>query len=99
MRPDPAATAAVDGDESIMKISKPRAWVHATLCGLGILAAVSTTGCQVDVGGQTLPSAYYLDDDVQYFPAGPEFKLSREAAAQKAFAAEQELQGGSERGY
>lgn len=44
-----------------------------------------TTGCQVDIGGQTLPSPYYQKDDIQYFPAGPEFKLSREAAQQKAF--------------
>lgn len=52
-----------------------------------LLAAgsLSTTGCQVDVGGQTLPSAYYLHDDIQYFPAGPEFILSKEAAAQKAY--------------
>lgn len=49
------------------------------------LAAPVLTGCQVDVGGQTLPSAYYLHDDVQYFPAGPEFKMSREAAALKAY--------------
>jgi len=49
------------------------------------LASPWLTGCQVDVGGQTLPSAYYLQDDIQYFPAGPEFKLSREAAAQKAY--------------
>jgi hypothetical protein len=48
-------------------------------------AAAGLTGCQVDVGGQTLPSAYYLQDDIQYFPAGPEFKLSKEAAAQKAY--------------
>ena len=81
-----------------MKIGKPRAWFHATLCGLGIIAAMSTTGCQTDVGGQTLPSGYYLQDDVQYFPSGPEFKLSREAAAQKAFKAEQELESGG-RGY
>ena len=47
--------------------------------------ATFLTGCQVDVGGQTLPSAYHLQDDIQYFPAGPEFKLSREAAAQKAY--------------
>ena len=51
----------------------------AALCGLAV------TGCQVDVGGQTLPSAYYLQDDIQYFPAGPEFKLSKEAASQKAY--------------
>jgi hypothetical protein len=47
-----------------------------------------STGCQVDVGGQTLPSAYYQKDDVQYFPPGPEFKLTREAAAQKLYAEE-----------
>ena len=49
------------------------------------VANLAVTGCQVDVGGQTLPSAYYLQDDIQYFPAGPEFKLSKEAAAQKAY--------------
>lgn len=48
------------------------------------VAGIGLTGCQVDVGGQTLPSAYYLQDDIQYFPAGPEFKLSKEAAALKA---------------
>ena len=58
-----------------------------TVVVLACLACVGSalTGCQVDVGGQTLPSAYYLQDDIQYFPAGPEFKLSREAAAQKAY--------------
>jgi hypothetical protein len=45
---------------------------------------IAATGCQVDVGGQTLPSPWFMTDDVQYFPAGPEFKLSREAAALKA---------------
>jgi hypothetical protein len=50
-----------------------------------VVAAACLTGCQVDVGGQTLPSAYYLQDDIQYFPAGPEFKLAKEAAAQKAY--------------
>ena len=53
--------------------------------GILALAGISMTGCQVDVGGQTLPSAYYLQDDIQYFPAGPEFKLSKEAAALKAY--------------
>ncbi len=49
------------------------------------LGGASLVGCQVDVSGQTLPSAYYLQDDIQYFPAGPEFKLSKEAAALKAY--------------
>ena len=50
-----------------------------------VVGGLGLSGCQVDVGGQTLPSAYYLQDDIQYFPAGPEFKLSKEAAAQKAY--------------
>jgi hypothetical protein len=54
--------------------------------------AIGLTGCQVDVGGQTLPSPYYMADDVQYFPPGAEFKLSREAAAMKQQAQEQALQ-------
>lgn len=52
--------------------------------GLGLLVLIGATGCQVDVGGQTLPSPYYMADDVQYFPPGPEFKLQREANAQAA---------------
>ena len=61
--------------------------------GLGLAAALTLTGCQMDIGGQTLPSPYWQTDDVQYFPPGPEFKLSREAAAQKAFKQDQ-MRGG-----
>ena len=35
---------------------------HGLLASIGGLATVATTGCQVDIGGQTLPSAYYLQD-------------------------------------
>jgi hypothetical protein len=59
---------------------------------LGLLAGVGLTGCQIETGGQTLPSPYYMQDDVQYFPPGPEFKLAREAAAMKAFNQEQTQQ-------
>ncbi len=67
-------------------------WMTAAMCGLAV-AATCLTGCQVHVGGQTLPSSHYLSDDVQYFGAGPEAKLSREAAAQKAYRADQAMQG------
>lgn len=67
------------------------AWVHAALCGCGLLAAVTSTGCQIVEGGQTLPSPYYLEDDVQYHAPGPEFLLPREAAALKAARAEEQL--------
>jgi hypothetical protein len=62
----------------------------AALCGSVAIAAAGSIGCQSDIGGQTLPSPFYMVDDVQYFPAGPEFKLTREAAALKAYRLEQE---------
>ena len=49
----------------------------ALLCPVALML----TGCQVEMAGQTLPSPYYLSDDVQYYAPGPEFKLAREAAA------------------
>ncbi len=55
------------------------------------ICSVSATGCQVSQNGQTLPSPYYLQDDVQYFPSGPEFKLPLEAAALRAARAEEKL--------
>ena len=51
------------------------------VCGLLVLLGAASTGCQMDIAGQTLPSPYYLTDDVQYYAPGPEFKLAREAAA------------------
>jgi hypothetical protein len=75
-----------------MKYQVTTSWAKAFVFGVGI-AAMSTTGCQVHVGGQTLPSGHYLTDDVQYFAPGSEFKLSREAAAMKAYKADQESQG------
>lgn len=71
------------------KCNRPLRWM---LVGLGLIAVVGVTGCQVDVGGQTLPSPYYMSDDVQYYAPGPEFKLAREAAAQREARAEQNLQ-------
>jgi hypothetical protein len=69
--------------------NKRRHPLRSVLAGLGLLVVLGLTGCQVDVGGQTLPSPYYLTDDVQYFAPGPEYKLAREAAAQRAAQAEQ----------
>ncbi len=68
----------------------PLRWKGVVAGGLLAIACLTSTGCQVDVAGQTLPSPYYLYDDVQYFPAGPEFKLSNEAAAMKAYEAQVE---------
>lgn len=68
--------------------------LQTLLLGLGLLASVGLTGCQIEQGGQTLPSPYYMDDDVQYYAPASEFKLQGEAAAQKAFSQQQAQQAG-----
>ncbi|MEO2048734.1 MAG: hypothetical protein ABGX16_19435 [Pirellulales bacterium] len=68
---------------------KGRRQATAFLGGFLMLISLAATGCQIDVGGQTLPSGFYLSDDVQYYAPGPEFKLAREAAALKEQSAEQ----------
>jgi hypothetical protein len=51
--------------------------------------SVTMSGCQTTVGGQTLPSAHYLQDDVQYFPAYSEDLLPKQREALKQYAIEQ----------
>lgn len=48
---------------------------------IAVLSLAGSIGCQSNIAGQTLPSAYFLSDDVQYFQRGPQHKLHREAAA------------------
>ena len=66
--------------------------LKSLLCGCMLLASLASTGCQMQIGGQTLPSPYYLTDDVQYYGAGGEFKLEKEAAQMKRYKAELEAQ-------
>ena len=70
-----------------------RHWLVRLMAAGGCLAAMGLTGCQGQYGGQNLPSPNYMLDDVQYYAPGPDFKLTREAAAMKAFAEDQELLG------
>ena len=65
--------------------------VRALALGAAIVSCVAVSGCQVSVGGQTLPSPYYMKDDLQYFPKGPEFPLTHEANALKAARANAEI--------
>lgn len=64
-----------------MRLVSKTSGLAAVVAMIGLSA---TVGCQVDIAGQTLPSAHYLTDDVQYYAPGPEFKLAKEAAALKA---------------
>ncbi|WP_437190730.1 hypothetical protein [Planctomicrobium sp. SH527] len=57
-----------------------------TLASLFVVG--SLCGCQTNIGGQTLPSAYYLRDDVQYFPAGPDYLLPQTVNAHREYRAQ-----------
>jgi hypothetical protein len=64
---------------------------YRLLLGACLLSSLGSVGClQTNIGGQTLPSAYYLDDDVQYFPKGPETKLSNQIRALDRYKVEQQ---------
>ncbi|MCA9104526.1 MAG: hypothetical protein R3B96_11630 [Pirellulaceae bacterium] len=76
-----------------MKIEISARLLQGVLCGALALSPMALTGCQGTYGGQTLPSPYYLNDDIEYHPRGPEFKLSNEAAAMKQYQEEQALLG------
>lgn len=70
-------------------VGNGRLWV----LGCGLALTMCSTGClQSTVGGQTLPSAYFLDDDVQYFPAGPETKLANQIRALERYKMERQAQ-------
>lgn len=74
-------------------------WLQMSLAGSSLaILALANTGCQVVEAGQTLPSPYYISDDIQYFAPGPEFKLQREAAAQKAYKNDLEAQQAGRQG-
>ena len=71
-----------------MKTTAGRPGILLSLAAV-IASSALFTGCQTTIGGQTLPSPDYLSDDVQYFPAGPEFKLTNQVAASKKQAEDQ----------
>ena len=63
-----------------MKSSRILTLPHGLLLA-GLLAAGSLQGCQTTTGGQTLPSATSLRDDVQYSPSGAEEQLYNQRRA------------------
>ena len=69
-----------------------RQWRNSVYAA-ALFATIMSTGCQVDIAGQTLPSPWYHYDDIQYFAPGPEFPLAREAAEMEKYRAQQ-MQGG-----
>ena len=72
-----------------MKLFSPNHFGRLAVLPCGALPLLGAVGCQSSVGGQTLPSAYYLRDDVQYFPAGPEFLLTNQERVLEEYRLEQ----------
>lgn len=70
-----------------------RRWHCLGLAGLS-LALVTTTGCQTNVAGMTLPSGHYLQHPPQYFAPSPAFPLQRELAAMEKAEAPAAAPGG-----
>ncbi len=78
------------GQEEIMNGMQSTGW-RMSVALMVLSASASMSGCfQTTVGGQTLPSAYYLEDDVQYFPAGPETRLYNQIQAMERYNLERE---------
>lgn len=61
-----------------MKSIESKGRVLFGVLALSALLIAPFVGCQVTRNGQTLPSPYYLDDDIQYHPSGTEFQYQQE---------------------
>ncbi|MDR3235077.1 MAG: hypothetical protein LBT46_15685 [Planctomycetaceae bacterium] len=51
-----------------------------TLLALGAVVLVTSAGCTVNTCGMTLPTPFYHESRVHYFPRGSEFPFPNEAA-------------------
>lgn len=72
-------TVAVDAGGTLWLVT-PRILPENEADGTAKTAAVAAKPPE-----NVLPSAYYLRDDLQYFPPGPEFKLSKQIRAIEAY--------------
>ena len=70
--------------------TKSKRFLYKTCTILAVMGLSVLTGCQSQIGGQTLPSPHYLTDDVQYFAPTGEMKLQREAAVIQEYQAQRE---------
>jgi len=63
-------------------------WALTIFGGTILLGAFSSIGCTVHTNGMTLPSPQWTKQRVQYFPAGPQYPLSKEEAMMMEMKAE-----------
>ncbi|MDO5580706.1 MAG: hypothetical protein Q4G69_06195 [Planctomycetia bacterium] len=60
--------------------------IVAALAGL-----FAFSGCQLTQNGQTLPNAWYLENQIQYHPDGTEFQYQKEVDLLKKEQADRDL--------
>ena len=61
-----------------------------TLLIASLITLVAGSGCQATNGGQEPPQTIYGgDDDIQFFPSGPEFLLPEQQSAIDEYRAQQ----------
>ena len=70
--------------------SKSKQLLFKTCTVLAVVGLSAFTGCQSQIGGQTLPSPHYLTADVQYFAPTGEMKLQRQAAVMQEYEAQRD---------
>ncbi len=75
-----------------MKIEKRayRKWLYSIMGAAFLLGALSSVGCTIHSNGMTIPSPDWLNQRVQYMPAGPQFPHSQERAMMDAAKAEKQ---------
>src|SRR5262245_686279 len=69
--------------EKLMTTRGRRGAIGGLVLALGLSL---TAGCQTWLGGMTLPSPSYLDDNPDYIPKAQQFTVPRQLAAQQAAA-------------
>jgi hypothetical protein len=74
-----------------MKSGQPLQFAAFSLGGICLAGVIAVAGRALPARPES-PSPWFIQDGGQYFPPGPEFKLSREAAAMKAYKADLEAQ-------
>lgn len=76
----------------MQRMEKSRRWVFGFLGAafLGTMVPLMS-GCQLSQNGQTLPSPFYLDNSIQYFPEGNDFQHQQEVDRMKKEAADRDL--------
>lgn len=52
----------------------------SAMAAIVVASSFFASGCAVNTSGMTLPNPYYLDNRVQYYPAGPEAPFPKEVA-------------------